>query len=348
MRRWRLVATAMAVPMLVFFALVASGQARDGRLRDILRARVAQRQADASLVTGLDPRAPITAPGDYRFEIDHDGLRRAYRVHVPRGLRPGEPAPMLVALHGGGGDMNWQADDSRYGLRAASERYGFVAVFPNGFSRLPGGALATWNAGRCCGPARDGNVDDVGFIRTVVDNVTRQVPIDRTRVYATGMSNGGMMAYRLACDASDVFRAIAAVAGTDNTVRCAPSRAVAVLHVHARDDDHVLFDGGAGANAFRNRAAVTEFTSVPATIDAWGHRNDCHAPPRRVLDTAGAYCELRDACRDGAAVELCVTSTGGHSWPGGHKGGGESPASALSANDAMWRFFASLPARPMR
>lgn len=335
----------LLVPVLLATAAVACAQARDGRLRALLRARLAQRASEASLVTGLDPRARLSAPGDYRFDVEHDGLQRAFRVHVPQSWRPGTPMPLLVALHGGGGDMDWQADDSKYGLITASERHGFVVVFPNGYSRLPGGHLATWNAGHCCAAARDREIDDVGFIRAVVDDVEHEVDIDWTRVYATGMSNGGMMTYRLACEAADVFRAIAPVAGTDNTTRCTPSTPVAVAHFHARDDDHVLFDGGAGANAFRDASAVTDFTSVYATIAKWSSLDGCSAPPRQVLAVPGASCELRDRCNGGTKVQLCVTDTGGHSWPDGHKDRGEPASQAISANEVMWRFFESLPPR---
>ena len=335
-RRW------MFLLVLLALAVAALAQAREGRLREMLRARRAQRAADAAQVSALAPDTRVLRPGDYRYEIRHDGLMRAYRVHVPRGYRPGRPSPLLVALHGGGGDMDWQADDSKYGLITKSEQTGYVVVFPNGYSRFPGGRLATWNAGACCGKARDLHVDDVGFIRDVVSHVERALDIDRTRVFATGMSNGGMMAYRLACEAPDVFRAIAPVAGTDNTTSCRPSRPVAVAHFHARDDDHVLFDGGAGAGAFRDESAVTDFASVPATIAKWSSIDGCTAPPRRVLERPGAYCDLQPDCRGGAKVQLCVTETGGHSWPGGHKDRGEPASQAISANDVMWAFFESL------
>lgn len=331
----------MGGAVLGMLVLATMAQAGDGRLRERLRERRTQAPGEAVSRPAPDGGV-IRGPGDYRFEIRHDGRVRSYLVHVPRAAKAGRPVPLLVALHGGGGDMDRQADDSKYGLISASERGGFVAVFPGGFSRLPGGRLGTWNAGRCCGPARDRDVDDVGFIRQVVDDVGRKVAIDRGRVYATGMSNGGMMAYRLACEAADVFRAVASVAGTDNTVQCRPSRPVAVLHVHARDDDHVLFEGGAGAGAFRDPSKVTEFTSVPATIDAWSRRDGCRAPPRRVLDVPGAYCELRADCAGGTQVQLCVTETGGHSWPGGQKARGATPSQAISANEVMWRFFDSL------
>jgi polyhydroxybutyrate depolymerase len=281
----------------------------------------------------------ITQPGDHRYTIQHDGRTRMYRVHVPATIDLGKPAPLLVALHGGGGNMDYQADDRYYGLVAKSEREGFVVVFPNGYSRLPGGKFATWNAGTCCGRARDENVDDVGFIRQVVANVTGQLDIDRQRIHATGMSNGGSMAYRLACEMSDVFKAIAAVAGTDNTRNCKPANPVAVLHIHARNDSHVLFAGGAGPDSV-DKARITDFASVPATIAKWVRLNGCAAAPRRVLETSGAYCEVHAPCRGGAQVQLCVTETGGHSWPGGTKPrGGEAASQAISANDVMWEFF---------
>lgn len=286
-----------------------------------------------------DTQGKITRAGDHIFSIQHGGVARTYRVHVPATFSPATPAPLLVALHGGGGNMDAQANDAWYGLVAKSEREGFVAVFPNGYSKLPGARLATWNAGQCCGPARDENVDDVGFIRKVVENVFLQMSIDRHRIYAAGMSNGAMMAYRLACDAPGLFRGIAAVAGTDNTGNCATSHPVPVVHIHARDDSHVLFNGGAGPDAV-DRSRVPDFTSVPATVSKWAQRNGCSATPRRILDTAGAYCEVHSWCRGQADVQLCVTDTGGHSWPGGQSPrGARTPSQAISATDVMWDFL---------
>ena len=153
------------------------------------------------------------------------------------------------------------------------------------------------------------------------------------------MSNGAMMSYRLACEMSDVFKAIAPVAGTDNTHRCSPENPVPVLHIHARNDSHVLFDGGAGPGV-RDPATVTDFASVPDTVAKWARLNGCAAEPRRVLDKPGAYCEAYSPCQARAEVLLCVTETGGHSWPGGTKRrGSEPPSQALSANELMWEFF---------
>jgi polyhydroxybutyrate depolymerase len=281
----------------------------------------------------------ITKPGDYRLTIQHDGRTRMYRMHVPAGYDPAVPVPLLFALHGGGGSMDYQANDAYYGQITQSNREGFVVVFPNGYSKRPDGTLATWNAGNCCAAARDENVDDVGFVRQIVAKVTREVNIDRNRVYATGMSNGAMMAYRLACEMPDVFKAIAPVAGTDNTRTCRPSRPVSILHIHAKDDDRVLFAGGAGP-AMRARSMVTDFTSVPDTVSKWVRLNGCAPTPRRILEKAGAYCDVYSSCQGNTQVQLCVTETGGHSWPGGKKPrGGEPPSQAISANDVMWDFF---------
>jgi len=279
---------------------------------------------------------------DQTFKIKHGGLERMYRVHVPASYDSAKPLPLLIALHGGGGNMDIQANDVFYGQISKSEREGFIVAFPNGFSRAPGGRLATWNAGNCCGAARDRNVDDVGFIRQVVADIGRQWHIDPARVYATGMSNGAMMAYRLACEAPDLIKAIAPVAGTDNTRVCTPASPVGVLHIHARNDSHVLFGGGAGPDSV-SRSQITDYVSVADTIAKWTRLNHCAAgvAPKRVLDKPDAWCEAYPGCEGGAQVQLCVTETGGHSWPGGRKPRevGEPASNAISANDVMWEFF---------
>ena len=335
-RSLRLLALLLCVGALI----PVPGAAQDGTFRQRFKERLQQRQQERAAV---DTSGPITQPGDYRLTLTHDGQSRAYLLHVPKRYQPSQPTALLVALHGGGGNMDFQADDSKYGLITTSEREGFVVAFPNGYSRFPGGKLATWNAGNCCGAARDQQVDDVGFIRQMVSRIRSQLQIDPQRVYATGMSNGGMMSYRLACEASDVFRAIAVVAGTDNTRVCQPSKPVAVLHIHAKNDDHVLFNGGAGPAAIKG-AAETDHRSVPDTVTKWTHLDACSLPPKRVLDRPGASCESYAPCAGGSAVQLCVTDTGAHSWPGGHKTrGGEQPSQALSANQVMWDFFSQLP-----
>ncbi len=324
----------LVVALLLPAALSLPAQAQNAdapSLRERIQARIAQRKE----APAAEPAA-ITRPGDYSFSFEHGGATRQYRVHVPASYRDDTPRPLLLVFHGGGGNMDIQADDRYYGQISQAEQAGYIVAFPNGYSRF-GGKLATWNAGHCCGGARDTQSDDVGFVREVVARLKRQLNIDAQRIFASGISNGAMMSYRLACEMPDTFRAIAAVAGTDNTTVCTPSRPVSILHIHARDDELVLFNGGAG----RESDKVTAFVSVPDSIAKWVKLDACQPAPQRVLSTAGAYCEAYTGCQGGTQVQLCVTESGGHSWPGGQKPrGGTQPSSAIKATELIWDFFA--------
>jgi polyhydroxybutyrate depolymerase len=143
----------------------------------------------------------------------------------------------------------------------------------------------------------------------------------------------------MACEASDLIRGIAPVEGTDNTTHCQPVRPVPVIEFHSLDDDHIPLNGGTGVSALTD----TNFTAVPATQAKWIQLNRADANARRVLTVAGAHCDLHPASPGGAPVELCLTDTGGHSWPGGGtQQGRKQPSMAISANDLMWSFFSSL------
>ena len=303
------------------------------RLRERREARNAEREGDAA--APQQGPARIEAPGGYRYTFEHDGIERAYRVHVPKSWSTNKSLPMLLVFHGGGGNMDYQADDKYYGQISKSESTGFIAVFPNGYSKR-GGKLASWNAGNCCAGARDENIDDVGFVRKMLERLRSQIAFDDKRIYATGMSNGALFSYRLACEMSETIRAIASVAGSDGTKTCTPTRPVSILEIHAKDDEFVLFNGGAG----KDLKILADFVSVPETISRWVQRNGCEAKPKRVFENEGAYCDSYSSCREGTEVKLCVTERGGHSWPGGIKVRTNQPGStALSANDVMWEFF---------
>ena len=318
----------LAVALLL--ALLVPAAPAQETLRERLKARAEQRRADKA------NDAP--AKGGLQ-ELQVQG--RKVLVHLPTGYDAARPAPLVLAFHGGGGHAEYMADDEKYGLQKKADAAGFVVAFPNGYSKLPGGRFATWNAGGCCGDARDRMSDDVGFARATVKAIQARFSIDAARVFATGMSNGGMLSHRLACEAADVFRAVAAVAGTDATAQCTPSQPVSVLHIHAKDDTHVLFNGGAGADAFRDASKVMDFVAVPETISRWVQRNRCTAPPQRTLERPGAYCETHAGGAGGVSVQLCVTEAGGHSWPGADtvRRGKPGASQALDANDVIWRFF---------
>lgn len=277
-----------------------------------------------------DVRARLTRSGDYRFALQHDGRTRTYRVHVPPGLDFHEPAPLLVALHGG--SVGQQANAGLYGLARESDRQRFVTVFPDAY-RAPGSR--GWNAA-------DGgstSTDDVGFIEKVVDNVFRQLSISRLEIYAAGMADGGSMAYRLACERPHLFRAVASVGGADRTTQCAPDTPVSVLHFQAKNDAPTvvasLAGAGGGSGSDRGTQAAAE------TAAKWARLNGCMEAPQRILDMSGAYCEAYSYCRQQTEVRLCVTEGAGPAWPGAPKPGTRPASHAISATSTMWGFFSS-------
>lgn len=336
---YRFLLTLVSLAGMSLIVAVPPAVAQDGSGLS-LRERLAQRRA----ARDESATAPL-ATGTHTIQVTHQGQKRRVVVHVPARLDPTQAAPLVLALHGGGGHAEYMGDDERYGLISKSERAGFVVAFPNGYSKFPRGRFATWNAGDCCGDARDRKVDDVGFLRAVVAQLSARLKLDPARIYATGMSNGGMMAHRLACEAADLFAAVASVAGTEAMSVCQPVRPISVLHLHARNDTHVLFNGGAGKDAFRDDGKVMDFVSAPETIARWVQRDQCQPTPRRVLDKPGAYCEAYAGCADNVAVQLCVLDEGGHSWPGAQevRRGKEAATQALVANDVIWDFFLANP-----
>ncbi len=277
-----------------------------------------------------DVRTRLTRPGDYRFALKHDGHTRTYRVHVPPGLDFHEPAPLLVALHGGSVDE--AANAGLYGLARESDRQRFVTVFPDAL-RAPAGK-ARWNAA----DADRGASDDVGFIEQVVDNVFRQLSISRLQIYAAGMADGGSMAYRLACERPHLFRAVASVGGADVTTQCAPDKPVSILHFQAKHDPPALLAslaGAGGASPERGTQAAAD------TAARWAGHNGCMEAPQRILDMSGAWCEAYSYCRQQTEVRLCVTDGAGAAWPGQPTAGARSASHAISATRTMWGFFSS-------
>lgn len=321
--------------LLTLLSLNASAGVRE-KLKERIMKKMQEKSAPEA---STDVTGKIEKAGTYTFKITIDGMDRFYMIHVPKNYNSKTPAPLLFAIHGGGGNMKIQANNDYYKQISKSEETGSITVFPNGHSKFQSGSFATWNAGHCCGDARDKNMDEIAFFKAMVKNISSQLNIDPKKIYATGMSNGGMMAYRLACEMADTFTAIAAVAGTDNTVNCNPARAISILHIHAKDDDHVKFDGGIGKNA-APAEKITNFKSVDSTIAKWVAFNKCEGAPVQVMYKEGSYCQRYSKCRENVKVELCVTPTGGHSWPGGKKPRGEKDTfQGLSANDVMWDFF---------
>ena len=262
-------------------------------------------------------------------------VERSYEIDLPARRDPAAALPLVIVFHGGGGSADSVRRQTR--MSAKGEAEGFIAVYPQGSGGFAG-KLKTWNAGTCCGQAMQQRVDEIAFVAALLDDVQATASVDRMRVYATGISNGGMMAYEVACALADRIAAIAVVAGEMTALdRCRPSRAVPVLVIHGSADRNLPIDGGVGAKAW----APHEVRSVASAIDFWRRHDGCSDDARREADGAVRRTSY-PSCSGGSEVELVTIEGGGHSWPGGDRLARflDPPSPALDASTEIWRFFA--------
>jgi len=293
--------------------------------------------------------SPGAPPGTYRIELPFEGRDRTYLLHTAP--RPSSaPAPLIVVLHGGGSRP--EAMPALTGLLEVADREGFVVV-------LPAGVEGGWNDGRTGTgqPAQEQGVDDVGFIRAVVEDASKRASVDPRRVFATGISNGAMMSTRLACEASDVFAGIAPVAGTAAEgfeSWCRPPHPVAVMAFFGTADPLVPFEGGAVDAIFlgRSRGRVVSASAFEAF---WAQHDGCQGSPREELpdrnkgDDSRASLEPFEGCVSGGEMAVYVLDGGGHTWPGGKQYA--SPWLVghtnrdIDASELMIGFFRTLPQR---
>jgi polyhydroxybutyrate depolymerase len=251
------------------------------------------------------------------------GVERDYLLTVPNtALRD---APLVVVMHGGLGSAE-QARDA-YGWDQLAAKEGFIVAYPDGLGRA-------WNEGDgCCGASGENGVDDVRFLEQMIAEIGQRAPIDEDRVYATGMSNGAMMSYRLACD-SDVLAAVAAVAGTI-LGECDEPEPLSVLAIHGDADESVRMDGEPGSG-------IESIDGMPiADVNQyWREVDGCEAPENVLGDvsTSTASCGRM-------AVELVVVAGAGHQWPGSTQSKGQKalgavePSTAIDATTLIWQFF---------
>jgi polyhydroxybutyrate depolymerase len=290
---------------------------------------------------GVEPA--MLKPGDHSLSLEVDQRTRTYLIHVPPSYDGTKAVPVVLAFHGGG--SNAQQMVSFCGLNDKADQEGFLVVYPNGTGRLA--RMLTWNAGNCCGYAQAQNVDDVAFVRALLDDLAKIAKIDAKRIYATGISNGGMMAYRLASELSDRIAAIAPVGGPMGTETCRPSRPVSVMHFHGTADQFAPFKGGQGEKS----VSRINFYSVEHSIRCWVKTNGCKEEsltvrePDKVDDGTHVVRKTYGGGRDGSEVVLVSIEGGGHTWPGREsrlKFLGKSTGN-ISANDIMWQFFQKHP-----
>jgi polyhydroxybutyrate depolymerase len=267
-------------------------------------------------------------PGTFQY----GGLNRTYTVHVP----PGSPVGLLLNLHGGGGTGNGQRGLT--GFDSVADVDNLVVVYPDGYDK-------SWADGRGASPADRRHVDDVGFLVALVGKLLNDFGIAPGHVFATGMSNGGFMSNRLACDRADVFAAIAPVAGTLGAgVSCNPSRPVSVLDAHGTADPLVPFNGG----EVHGRGGSSHSVSAASIVDKWRSADGCQGDPlAQELPDLGDGTHVRrfdsTACAPGTEVIFYRIDNGGHTWPGGNQYLSKSivgpTTRAFDASEVIAQFF---------
>jgi len=269
-----------------------------------------------------------------------DGHERSYLIHLPPNLDPQKQAPVVLLFHGAGASASLMVPFT--GMTSKADEAGFIAVYPNSSGIGP---FLAFNAGDLVGKLA-GSVDDVKFVACLLDDLGNVANVDRRRVFATGMSNGGSMCYRLAAELSDQIAAIAPVAGTMAIDDARPHRPVSVLHFHGRADRVVPYYG------HRRRAGkLLNYRSVEETIQLWCDINGCPTTPSVVefprRDGAGTVVKqvTYGPGKEGSEVVLVVIEGGGHTWPGQRPPIPLIGKSTLdiSANDLMWDFFQRHP-----
>lgn len=264
-----------------------------------------------------------------KINIKYDGEKRYYLLHKPDNFETLNTKSLIIALHGGVGYPRNIEEQS--GLSITSDQYGFMVCYPEGLNR-------TWNAGECCGKSMKKDRDDVGFIAYLIDELLNKYDIDPNRVYVTGMSNGGMMAYQLACEIPNKIAAIAPVAATMTSKSCNPSSEMPIIHFHSYIDFSVPYDGGVGDGPSRNYKAPLD-----SVFNVWNELNGC-LTPRSIVYSGTDYDRLKwGDCDNNVEMELYITYDGGHQWPMGVKPTrkADEPSQAINANTLMWEFFKS-------
>lgn len=257
--------------------------------------------ATADAGTTLPPACSLSAtltPGETVRTIDVGGVSRTYILHVPTSYTGATPVPLVLDFHPIFG--TGAVEEANSGYLALSDAEGFIIAYPDGIDNA-------WNIGPCCTFSRD--VDDEGFARAIVNEVSAEGCVDAKRVYATGYSMGGGMSYYLACNAADVFAAVAPSAFdllVDSEEPCAPSRPITVIAFRGTADLIVPYSGGA-SNPPNGLQTTIHFLGAVATFEKWQSLDGCSGTAATDGD-----CQIYSTCSAGVEVTLCTTVGGGH------------------------------------
>jgi polyhydroxybutyrate depolymerase len=282
-------------------------------------------------------------PGDVQRSIEVDGLQRSYRIHIPKSYDASRPAPVILAFHGATDNVDFL--EAHCQLNQKSETAGFIVVYPE---VADPSSPDTLHFNTSAPPDGIDYPDDVAFTAKLLDDLATVVNVDKNRIFATGISNGGMMCYRLAAEMSDRIAAIAPIAATMGLPEAYPKRPVPIIAFHGTADPIIPFETDPDAPSQSDIRSATE------TIDIWANIDGCPAKPRvdrlptTVHGVTSVSRETYGPGKDGTEVVLYVIQIGGHTWPGtpAYKAELGLASQNISANDLMWNFFQLHPLKP--
>lgn len=260
------------------------------------------------------------------------GRNRYYKIHLPIGFSFQKSYPLVFVFHGGLGNPELIAKQTRFSEKADKED--FIVVYPYGTGSFEK-KLLTWNTWDCCGYADKNNINDVDFIKALLIKMKSEYKIDDKRIYATGLSNGGMMSYLLACELSDYFAAIAPVAASMfDTISCNTKSEISIIAFNSVDDEHIPYNGGIGEESLVD----IEKLPVEKVINMWAQKFDCI---HMHTSESSSFQKVSYKNKNGTEIILYKMFSGGHSWPGGEKirKFADNPVKNVSATDIIWEFF---------
>ncbi|MEI8349323.1 MAG: PHB depolymerase family esterase [Candidatus Omnitrophota bacterium] len=282
---------------------------------------------------------------DPEFSLAHDGIIRKYKVHLPPAYDGKTIFAVVIYIHGGSGDMRAVYMD---GVDKAADKFGFILAVPEGTGELTFGHLrGVWNGGKwatgeCCGSA-----DDVGFISKMIDELKAKFKVDARRIYATGISNGGLMTNRLGCELSEKIAAIATVTPAAVKSECQPSRSMPVMNIHGTADPANPPDGSEPRSIFAKDSgtgfAMPYQRMTPyQVVDVWKKINQCSDKQVAGYENGAARCVIYNDCAQGSEVVLCMVEGMGHAYPSGAQylpANMVGPVSCDISFEQIWEFF---------
>lgn len=272
--------------------------------------------------------------GTGRFEINLtiDNYPRKGILHIPDTYSKSKVIPLVVFLHGFAGSAEQAEKD--YLMVDKAKKEGFALLFVEGVPSTGPLGLKSWNAGSCCEFAAENNIDDVKYIKEIIESVKQKSPgVGEKAVFLTGISNGAMMVYRLAIELPAYFNAIAPVSGPIMIDIPPLISLTPILHIHSLIDDKVPFEGGVGLGGVNFKSAEDGIINLMKI-------NSCGINVFIEIER-DLFIEKKATCSSGIGIKLLLTKDGGHSWPGGIKAraSADKPSQAFNATDEIWEFF---------